>query len=83
MPRKPVLRDACAKVGLATSTYWRRRRSGMSHEEALAKPVVLSPAQVAAYRAATEKRKQENADHESNVRLVNKMLRSWRLTRDP
>jgi hypothetical protein len=55
----------------------------MSHEEALAKPVVLSPAQVAAYRAATEKRKQENADHESNVRLVNKMLRSWRLTRDP
>jgi hypothetical protein len=83
VPRKPVLRDACAKVGLATSTYWKRRRSGMSHEEALTMPVLPSRARAAACRASIDRRMQEEADHEFNVRLVNKMLRSWRLTRDP
>jgi hypothetical protein len=83
MPRKPVLRDACAKVGLATSTYWKRRRSGMSHEEALAMPVLPSRARAASARAAVDRRMQEEAKHEADVRLINRVLRSWRLIRDP
>lgn len=82
MPRRPVLRTACEAVGLNISTYWKRRRAGMSHDEALTTPVRVSLSRAASAKAAWDRRRQAEASKAVTEQTINQLLRNWRRVSD-
>jgi hypothetical protein len=68
-----VLREACAKAGVSVPCYWKRRRKGMTHEEALNTPVLSSNS-----KAWHDQRRQRERDQEASITQVNQLLRAWK-----